>query len=211
MFRRRIRFSNACLATLFAFLLGACAMGWLVTPPPSDSRALRLPDEFATSADTNASNDYIAFFVGDTHDLVWGEVAVPPDAHKNGVLNAVYYTDLAGTRLMHADVSAADGWHHFQVFDWNNKVVAYINSEDAGELRINITDPAGSIMAQGVHKWWGEFDLHSPEGVPLATIFDAGDGNWTVSVKHCSKISKAIYALFAGYHTVVSTGRAKSV
>lgn len=197
---------------ILSFLIGGLAMAYVISPPTSESPALHLPDKFATIDDRGSNDDYIAFFVG-AEDRVWGEVAIPRDGRlKNGTFNQIWYTANNGSRLIYAKLSAADGWHHFQVVDWDNKVVAYIHSEDAGAQSIRITDAAATIMAQGNRdSATGAFNLRSPQGELLATVSAADGGKWTVTVEHCSKIMKATYALFAGYHTIVSTGRAASI
>ncbi|MBS2004724.1 MAG: hypothetical protein JST44_24655 [Cyanobacteria bacterium SZAS LIN-5] len=45
----------------------------------------------------------------------------------------------------------------------------------------------------------------------LATISPAADGTWSVSVERYSRVANVIYALIAGYQTVVTTGKAVSI
>lgn len=202
--------------TLTAGLCGIIAGMALVINmmPTSESAALHLPQNFALLEEQKCwgcDPEYISFFVRDP-EYIRGEIAVPPSAHKSGVMTQVFYTALNGSKLMRADLSSADGWHQLQIFNWDSVATANVHIEDTGAQAIRITDAAGNLMAQGSRDAAsGAYILNSPEGLSLATISPNADGKWSVSVERYSKVANVIYALIAGYQTVISTGKALSL
>ena len=197
---------------LICFLFGAVASLGLVAhlTPMESLPALNLPDKFSILAERRlpfTSDDYIAYFVGESQS-VRGEIAVPPESHKNGVLTQVYYTTLAGDRLVHAEVSSAQGRHRLQIVDWDKKVIADVYIDD-GTGQVDVVAGSGDVLAQGSRKSKTDaFTLSAPDGKALATISPTDHGSWSVSVENCSKITHVIYALIAGYETLTVSVRA---
>jgi hypothetical protein len=197
---------------VIAFGCGADACGfWVMRNTPLEERpAMHLSDNFGTLDDRMSSAEYVSFFVGGK-DRVWGEVVIPQEVRKNG-FNQIFYTANNGERLMHANVSAHDGWHQFQILDWDNKTVANIYIGDGDSRGVLVNDGSGKMLATGVRSAdTGAITLQSPEGMQLATIAPTSGGHWDVNIANCSKISRVTYALLAGYETMISTGRATSI
>jgi hypothetical protein len=195
---------------LVAALGGAVAMALAIDSarPLSESPALHLSDNFGILDDPGSTSQYVAFFVG-REDRVSGQVVVPTEEPKERFAH-IYYTDNIGHRLLSADLSSDGKWHRFRVLDWDHKVIANFDAEDDG--LVYITDGAGAMLAYGTRlSESGAFKFSSPGGLELATISSSPDGHWEVNISNCSKISRATYALFAGYQTVISTHRATSI
>ncbi|RTL45371.1 MAG: hypothetical protein EKK48_02735 [Candidatus Melainabacteria bacterium] len=213
MFKKWVPFIGAgVIAGLVGVTAGLGLAIWMF--PTRESPALNLPQSFALLEEQKCwgcDPEYISFFVGDP-EHVRGEIAVPPSSHKSGVMTQVFYTALNGSKLMRADLSAADGGHQLQIFNWDGVATANVHIEDRGAQAIRITDAAGNLLAQGSRDAdSGAFIVNSPDGRLLATISPAADGTWSVSVERYSRVANVIYALIAGYQTVVTTGKAVSI